>query len=287
MKTAALTSFLLSALLVPMSSFAAEIKLPQASPGASVSRMIGTTTVRIDYHSPGVRERTIWGGLVPYDVVWRLGANEATTISLTHAVTIEGRKVPAGKYALFAVPGRQSWTMILNRKADQWGAFFYDARDDLVRFDVHPVAGPHTEWMSFTIDTKSPESVVVELAWEKLRVPFTIEADVNGIVWASIDSALADKAANWETFYQAARYSLDSGERSAEALKWIDRSMALEASFWNHEVKARLLHREGRTREALPLIDRAMKLALGKAPQGYLDGLAQTRREWESAQGGR
>jgi hypothetical protein len=286
LKTAALLS-LLAALLVPVSASAAEIKLPQASPGASVSRMIGTTMVRIDYHSPGVRERTIWGGLVPYDEVWRLGANEATTISLSHPVTVEGRKVPAGKYALFAVPGRQSWTMILNRKADQWGAFFYQAKDDLMRFDVRPVAGTHTEWMAFTIDTKTPESAVVELAWEKLRVSFTIDVDVSDIVWASIDSALADRAANWETWHQAARYSLDTGERTAEALKWIDRAMALEETFWNHEVKARLLHREGRTREALPLIDQAMKLALGKAPQGYLDGLAQTRQEWESDQGGR
>jgi hypothetical protein len=286
LKTAAL-AFLLVALVVTRPSIAAEVKLPQASPAASVSRMIGTTTVQIEYHSPGVRDRTIWGGLVPYDQVWRLGANEATTISLSHDVTIEGRKVPAGKYALFAIPGRQSWTMILNRKAEQWGAFYYQAKDDLLRFDVHPVAGELTEWMTFAIDTKTPESAVVELAWEKLRVPFTIEADVSGIVWASIDSALADKGANWETFHQAARYSLDTGERSAEALKWIDRATALQENFYNHEVKARLLHRQGRTREALPLIDKAMKLALGKAPQGYVDGLAQTRKEWEAAPGGR
>src|SRR4029077_5149846 len=107
--------------IIAISAFAQNPTLPAASPAASVSQVFGLTKVNIEYHSPGVKGRTIWGNLVPYDSVWRTGANEATTIDFSTNVIIGGTKVKAGKYALFTIPGKDTWTIIINSEADQWG----------------------------------------------------------------------------------------------------------------------------------------------------------------------
>src|SRR5258708_34250633 len=124
---------------------------PQASPLASTGLTVGSTKVAVDYHRPAVKGREIWGGLVPYGEVWRLGANDATTISFSDAVKVEGKEVPAGTYALFAIPGKDKWTFILNKTAKQWGAYKYDASTDQLRVDVAPQSGPAAEYMALTL----------------------------------------------------------------------------------------------------------------------------------------
>lgn len=109
----------------------------QESPKASAQNTVNGVTVKIDYFSPRVRERIIWGGLVPYDEVWRTGANNATTLEVSDNMKIGKNKLPKGTYALFTIPKKGSvWTVIINKVADQWGAFDYDAKQDLFRFDV-------------------------------------------------------------------------------------------------------------------------------------------------------
>src|SRR5512141_3204449 len=115
---------------------------PQLSPSASVSQTVGTTTVEVHYHRPAVRGRQIWGNLVPYGQVWRTGANEATTIRFSDPVQVNGQKVPAGTYAVFSIPHPDYWTIILNRRARQEGAWEYDPREDILRPDVKPKAVP-------------------------------------------------------------------------------------------------------------------------------------------------
>jgi tetratricopeptide (TPR) repeat protein len=262
---------------------ATDIELPQASPAASVSLAVGTTKVKLDYHRPGVKGREIWGGLVPYDTIWRLGANEATTIDFDDPVRIAGQAVPKGKYALFAIPGKESWTIILNRKSGQWGAYYHNQADDQIRFTVKPEPAPFTEWMVFTLSPTGPGTAEVAMTWEKLRVTFPIEVDVPAIVWAEITSELAEKDVDWEDYFAAAQSSLDQGGHKDEALGWAEKAMAGKPSFWTFELKARVLHRAGRTTEALPLLDQAMADARGKAPQEYIDGLARMKADWDVA----
>jgi hypothetical protein len=258
----------------------AEIKLPQASPYASVTQGIGISRITVEYHRPGVKGRKIWGGLVPYGKVWRLGANNATTIELSHPMKVAGTEVVAGRYALFAIPEAGSWTMILNRKAEQWGAFYHDPKDDVLRFRVTPEAAPHMEWMAISLLPKSDDRLEVEIRWEKVRISFPIAVDTKAMVWKQIDDELARaKPEDWEAFHNAARYALVTGERRDEAMKWIDQAMKKE-SFWNYEVKARLLHAAGRVSEAYPVMDKAKALAKGKAPKDYIDGLDATIAEW-------
>jgi hypothetical protein len=277
------TAALLFALVLSASALRAEeIRLPQPSPAAKVGLAIGVTDVEIVYHRPGVKGREIWGGLVPLGEVWRLGANDATTISFSTPVKVEGHDVPAGKYALFAIPGKDKWTLVLNKKAEQWGAYYYKQEEDLLRFDVKPQAGPPTEWMSFSLTPASETSATVEMSWETLRVPFTVSADVDRMVWSGIDATLAGKP-DVEAYLTAAKYAYDKGVRLDEAMTWTDKALAMQENFWGHEYKARLLQKQGKLDEAFQHLDKAMELAKGKAPQAYIDGLEKLKQEWKKA----
>ena len=276
--TALLLAFLLSTALPAR---AEEARLPQASPGAKAALTVGITDIEIVYHRPGVKGRQIWGGLVPWNQVWRLGANEATTISFSTPVKVEGHDVPAGTYGLFAIPGQDKWTLILNKKPKQWGAYFYKQEEDLLRFDVKPQTGPATEWMAFQMTPSGSDAAVIEMAWDTLRVPFTVKVDVDKIVWADLDRLLAGTP-DADNYLSAVIYALQTGQRLDQAMGWIDKSLALEEGFWGHEYKAKLLQREGKLEEALQHLDKAMELAKGRAPQAYIDGLAKLKGEWKS-----
>jgi hypothetical protein len=268
-------------LILVCATAGAEIKLPQPSPAATTSQAIGISEVKVIYHRPAVKGRAIWGGLVPYGEVWRLGANEATILELSHDATIDGKPVPAGRYSMFAIPAKDEWTMILNRTADQWGAYSYKQEQDLLRFKVVPKSGPHVEWMTFSVTPASSSALDVEMAWEKLRVPFRIEFDVNGIMWKQIDAEVAKaKPEDWEVWHNAARYANETGQRTADAMVWIDKAMAHE-SFWNYELKALMLQKQGKTDDAIALMKKAMENAKGEAPQAYIDGLQKVVDGWK------
>ncbi|MCK7523313.1 MAG: DUF2911 domain-containing protein [Ignavibacteriales bacterium] len=139
------------------------------SPKAAVIQTVGFTEVRIDYSRPGVKKREIWGKLVPYDAVWRAGANEATKITFSTDVTVEGKKLKKGSYSLFAIPGKNDWTIIFNKVADQWGAFEYNESEDALRVKVKTEKAIWQEWLSYTINKASDTSAVIRLEWEKLK----------------------------------------------------------------------------------------------------------------------
>ncbi|HYO14114.1 MAG TPA: DUF2911 domain-containing protein [Thermoanaerobaculia bacterium] len=275
-------AFVVLLLLLSLPLNAQELPVPRESPRASISQVIGITTVEIEYHRPAVKGRTIWGELVPYDKVWRLGANDATTIEFSDPVKVAGREVPAGTYGFFAIPGKERWTLILNKRARQWGAFAYKVEEDVLRFEVKPETGPATEWMTFSFSPAGSDRMTVDFAWDKVRFSFPIEVDVDRIVWARYDAALADPKADWDAYLTAANYALNRGQRLEDAMTWIDTSISKQESFWNYETKAKLLHRQGKTKEALPLLEKALALSRGKTPQGYQDTLEKLKREWEA-----
>ncbi len=148
------------------------------SPKASITQTVGFTDVTISYSRPGVKGRKIWGGLVPYDKVWRAGANEATKITFSTDVMIEGKKLAAGSYGFFTVPGKDEWTLIFNKVADQWGAFEYNEAEDALRVNVKPEKSNFTEWLRYEITKTSDSTAVISLEWEKLKVPFKIEVKI-------------------------------------------------------------------------------------------------------------
>lgn len=143
----------------------------RASKNGKTEATIDGVDVTIEYGRPNVKERDVWGALVPMGELWRTGANEATTISFSADVTVEGNALSAGTYSLFTIPGEDAWTVIFNNVASQWGAFNYDSEEDALRVPVAPVEIEHVESMDFAVDGST-----VMLRWEKVGVPFAVAA---------------------------------------------------------------------------------------------------------------
>ncbi|MDZ7845581.1 MAG: DUF2911 domain-containing protein [Owenweeksia sp.] len=147
-------------------------KEERKSPPAEVTKKVGDATITINYSQPSMNDREIYGGLVPYGKVWRTGANEATTFETDRALMINGKKLPAGKYALFTIPGEKEWTIIFNSNSKQWGAYDYKAEDDVLRVKAKPVENDTTEKMTFIFT----DDGVINLDWANTRVPFTVKS---------------------------------------------------------------------------------------------------------------
>jgi len=141
---------------------------------SAVVGVIGGDSVKINYHSPGVRGRIIWGGLVPYDEVWVTGAHDATTFEINKSMVIGGKMVAAGKYALFTIPGKNDWTVIINSKWNQHLATEYDEKEDIVRLKVKPLRHSATERLQYFIEPGKAGSGKIAMAWEKIRIEFPV-----------------------------------------------------------------------------------------------------------------
>ncbi|MCB1008735.1 MAG: DUF2911 domain-containing protein, partial [Acidobacteria bacterium] len=181
------------------------LTLPQPSQAARVEQTVGVTRIAVDYHRPLVRERELWGALVPYDQVWRAGANENTVVTLSTPATVEGRTLAAGSYGLHMVPTAGRWTVAFSKMDAAWGSFSYDAAEDALRVEVEPLAAPHEEALAYTFDDPSGTSVTLSLRWGELRVPIRIEVDTPELVYQSLTRELRGLGRFfWQPWNQAA-----------------------------------------------------------------------------------
>ena len=136
--------------------------------------VVGTDSIKINYHSPGVRKRIIWGGLVPYDEVWVTGAHDATTLVMPKPFVVNGKEIPAGKYAFFTIPGKKEWTVIVNKNWEQHLASEYDEKDDIVRVKVKPKKTTHIERLQYFIETLKDSKWIIVVAWETIRIELPV-----------------------------------------------------------------------------------------------------------------
>lgn len=149
----------------------------KGSPHRMVMANIGESHVHIEYSSPGVKNRIIWGGLVPYDQVWVAGAHQATTIDFSKDVTVMGKPIKAGTYAFFTIPGKEKWTAILNTRFDQHLADQYNQQEDVARFEVTPVTlGQQVQRLSYTVEPATDTSGAISFAWDKLKISLPVSA---------------------------------------------------------------------------------------------------------------
>ena len=170
--------FLLSALILGFVSQSVAqdyLKKLRVSPKAEVMQVVGLTKVTISYSRPGVKGRKIWGALVPYDNVWRAGADEATKITFTSDVKIEGKKLSAGSYSFFVIPNKKEWIIIFNKVSDQWGAFTYNEAEDAIRLKMKPKTAEFEEWLKYEIAKTGDYSANLSLHWEKQKVVLKLE----------------------------------------------------------------------------------------------------------------
>ena len=219
---------------------AAQVEVPRVSPPAAISQTVGTTKIDISYSRPGVKGRAIWGGLVPYNEVWRTGANEATTISFSDPVSVNGTMLPAGTYSLATIPAAEEWTVIFSKQQQLWGMYEYKPEMDALRIKVKPQAAELTEWMTFSFPTVAPDSAEIALTWEKVRVAFTVTVDAVGLTVSKARAAVAAAAADdFQTPFRAANYCLQNDVNVNEAMKWLDKSIGIKATYCNLGANAR------------------------------------------------
>lgn len=261
---------------------------PKLSPKATATQSIGTTLVGIEYHRPAVRGRQIWGALVPFGQVWRTGANEATTLRFSDPVKVNGHPVPAGTYALFTIPGPDTWTIILNRRWKQFGTFEYQPKEDLLRFDVRPkVVKEYSEYLTYDIQPASRSSAYIDLFWEKLRVSFLVDVDVDGMVTARMKRALAKASeGDWKIFSDSAEYLVDQERDLAQALAWAEKSVKIQENPVNLLVKARALRAVGQGPQAVQVAEKALKLGRAQnAPPAVIGSIQEMLGHWRTTVG--
>jgi hypothetical protein len=273
----------------------AQVRTPRPSQKASVMQTVGVTDVTIIYSRPGVKDRLVWGDppagapageatldnastrvkgapLAPYGHVWRAGANEATQFIVTDDVLINGQPLKAGTYSMHMIPGKDEWTIIFNSDAGQWGSFTYDPKKDVLRVKAKPVTvADNQEWLLYTFDPVTDNTAQVNLRWEHLRVPFTVEVrDVKALTVEKLRAAVAAaKPDDWRTPLQAANYAFSNKVDTDEAMQWLDKSIRVKETFNNLSAKARVLAGQGKTAEAVAAAEKAIQLA--KAPNSGVD----------------
>lgn len=294
---------LLISLLASSLAFAQQtpkVRLPQASPSATVSQTIGITDLAITYHRPSVRGRTLWGDIssekvaalikansvaptaegegtidgaagggkdfpmAPNGHVWRAGANEATKFTVSDDVLVNGEKLAAGAYSIHMIPGKDQFTVIFSKNADQWGSFRYDAKEDALRVKTKPVWQKDSqEQLSYEIPLMTPNSAQVILRWEKIAVPFTIEVpNQDALVRSKIDAAIA-ASPNDPQIPLAVANAYFNDDKLEDAMGWVDKSIKIKETFANLRTKANLLLNMGKKQEAFAVAEQAV--ARGKA----------------------
>src|ERR1700752_871677 len=265
-------AFTLTCIVTAFAQQPPAIRPLRPSQKASVMQTMGVTDVTITYSRPGVKGRTIWGDppagmasraqgeatldnqndrkpgepIVPYNHVWRAGANEATMFQISDDVLINGQPLKAGTYSLHTIPGKDEWTIIFNGDPGQWGSFAYDAKKDVLRVKVKPqVASDNQEWLAFSFDPISDNSATVNIRWEKTRVPFTVEIkDVVSLWRSKAEALMAANPTNEVLPLQVAGYYANL-KNYDEALKFVDQSIKVKETFANLRAKTNILWAAG------------------------------------------
>jgi len=241
---------------------APQLRTPRASQKQVVTQTVGFTDITITYSRPGVKGRQIWGGLVPYDKVWRTGANEATTIAFSDDVTINGQALPKGTYSLHTIPGKDEWTIVFNNTANQWGSFSYDPAKDALRVKAKPQSAPFAEWLSFEFPQLSPDQATVAIHWENVSVPFTIFTNTTQKVLADARAAVAAaKPDDWQTPLRAATFAIENRVNLEEANRWLDQSIKANENIRNLFEKARAQAMAGDRAGAIATAQKAISKA--------------------------
>ena len=266
----------------PLSAQAFQLTLPFGSQRASATQTIGLTDISMTYDRPGVDGRKIWDGLVPYDSVWRAGANVNTVIAFTSPVTIGGKQLSAGRYGVFMIPTAQQWTVILSREANAWGHFSYNEAEDVLRFPVTPVEGSMTERLEYTFDDPKADAVTVTLRWEKLALPFVVSVNSTQVVMDSLQQQLRGLPKFFPDAWRQASMWAMQHDQVATASAWADTAIGLAATYPNLMLKSRILAREGNQAGADSLRARAFTVATEADMNLYGYQLLQQNKQQEA-----
>lgn len=249
----------------------AQLSQPFPSQKSVLIQTIGLTEVSITYFRPKVKEREIWGKLVPIfestelkkgQIPWRAGANENTEISFSTDVMLEGKKLKAGTYGFHVIPTKDKWTIAFSKNHSSWGSYSYNKAEDALRVQVTPIATHHHELLTFDVVDQTTESATIALSWEKKQIPIHMTVQTHDIVMASMADQLRSTAGfNWAGWNTAAQYALNNDVKLEQGLTWADNAIARGANFTTMNTKAGILNKLDREDEAAKIREKAMEVA--------------------------
>lgn len=254
-------SQLVTVLLLSAGNVNAQVQMPAPSPAQTITQQFALGSIEIKYSRPMAKGRKVFGDLVPVNKLWRTGANAATTIRFTDAVEIRGKKIDSGTYALYSIPGIESWEIILNKGINNWGVDGYKETQDVVRFRVEPVK-MSKKLESFTIqfDEVKPETCELLLMWEKTAITIPIQANIKERLRKQLTAALASDNKPW---FEAAQFYNEYDRNISKALEYAVKAVeANPKAFWIWLYKARIEKEAGKT--AAAMVSSQQSLALAK-----------------------
>ena len=253
-------SFLVLCFVVTIAANAQPLRTPAPSPNQTVKQDFALSTVEVNYSRPAVKNRKIFGDLVPFGKVWRTGANQATTIKFGDEVIFGGTKVPAGTYGLLTIPGQNEWTVILSKQLDVTSPAAYKEDQDVARVKVQANSLPFpVESFLITFDGVLPSSMDMIFLWEQTSVIVPIKAEIEGKIMAQIDNAMNKDN---RPYFSSAMYYLDNGKDLNKALSWFDKAIEQNPDgFWIYHYKASALAKLGKKQEAVASAQKSMQLA--------------------------
>ena len=244
-------------------------KMPQPSSGQTIIQDFGLGQITVKYSRPNTKGRKVFGELEPYGAVWRTGANGATTIAFSEAVTLEGKPVPAGEYALFTIPGKDEWTVILNKVTKQWGAYEYKEAEDFLRIKVKPVTTKEkTETFAINFINVLPTKGQLQLAWENTAVVINMATEIDAKVMTGIDEAMKGEK---KPYMQSAIYYFENGKDLNKALEWMNAAEAADPKApWVKLWKGRMQLKSGDKKGAAVTAEAGIKAATVMNNQEYI-----------------
>lgn len=276
---------LLTALIVMCftGSLFAQSLTPAPSPFAKVTQVVGVTEISIEYSRPGIKDRQIFGELVPFGEVWRTGANSVTKISLSTDATIEGNKVPKGDYSIYTIPNEREWKVMINKVAE--GGPDYKATEDVATFKVKPQTRPLTvERFTIEVADVTDYSAVINLKWAKTVIPIKIEVDTDANVDANID-AFEDSDENEKNaggWYQVANYYFGK-KRIDDAQDALEKSLEIDDSpFWVLRLMSRVLAEKGEYTDAITYAKKSLVSAQKAGNDNYVKMNEEAIEEWSA-----
>lgn len=221
----------------------AQVKTPQSSPLSKVEQIVGLTNVQIEYSRPSIKGRTVYGDLVPYGKNWRTGANANSTISFSDDVTINGKELKAGKYALFTTPKADSWDVIFYTDTNNWGLpESWDESKVALKTTVKPeTLSKSVETFTIELANISNDGASLDLLWERTRISLPFSVPTQSLAMASIEKALAGPSMS--DYFSAAQYYYQSDKDMNKALLWINNAVSMtpagkDTPFWYLRLKS-------------------------------------------------
>ncbi|MEC3908440.1 DUF2911 domain-containing protein [Tamlana sp. 2201CG12-4] len=261
----------------------AQVTTPQPSPASKLEQKVGLTDITIEYSRPGVKGRKIFGGLEPYDKIWRTGANKNTTITFSTDATVDGQTLKAGSYAIFTKPGKETWDVYFYSDTNNWGTpQKWDDAKVAAKTTVKAHAVPFSvETMTLDINNITNSTATIDFIWEKtyIAIPFSVPTD--DAVLASINNILGGPNAN--DFYASAVYYLQEGKDVKQAQKWIDKAVEMTSEkprFWFLRQQSLIHAKAGNTEGAITAAKASMKHAEKAGNTGYVKMNEASLKEW-------